>query len=370
MTEPTETSGLHRDHERRAHGLQAIRWAIVGLVFGVVLIVAKWTAFLLTDSAAILSDAMESGVNVLSSAFVLYAVWLSNQPRDDDHPYGHGKVEYFSAGFEGALVLFAALSIAVVAISRLISPVDIQRIEFGLAAQLGISIVTLIVGQAVLRAGERLNSPSIRADGIHIRSDALTTFGTFTGLLVVWLTEILWLDTVIALIVAIWLGFSGAKVVREAIGGLMDEADPELLDEIAGVLEATREPGWISPHHAKIHHLGRAIHVDLHMVFPAYWSLQQTHAASERIEDAFIEEFGWGTELMLHMESCTPKSCSYCDVEGCPIRSSDFVQRNQWDGAHIAMRHRAEPVLPEARSEDHSLSSSSREVLEEEGSGK
>ncbi|MEC9400564.1 MAG: cation diffusion facilitator family transporter [Myxococcota bacterium] len=369
MTEPVETSGLHRDDERRAHGRQAMRWAIVGLVFGVVLIIAKWTAFLLTDSAAILSDAMESGVNVLSSAFVLYAVWLSNQPRDDDHPYGHGKVEYFSAGFEGALVLFAALSIAVVAISRLVNPVEIQRIELGLAAQLIISVVTLLVGQAVLAAGERLNSPSIRADGIHIRSDALTTFGTFTGLIIVWLTEILWLDTLIALIVAVWLGFSGAKVVREAVGGLMDEADPELLDEIAGVLESVREPGWISPHHAKIHHLGRAIHVDLHMVFPAYWSLQQTHAASERIEDAFIEEFGWGTELMLHMESCTPVSCSYCDVKECPIRSADFVKRNQWDGAHISMRHRAEPVSSETdrASEDHSLSSSSRE---DEGSGK
>ena len=361
----SETPEQLQDEERRERGAQAMRWAIVGLVFGVILIISKWAAFFLTDSAAILSDAMESGVNVLSSAFVLYAVWLSNQPRDDDHPYGHGKVEYFSAGFEGALVLFAALSIAVVAISRLIYPVEIQRIEVGLAAQFIISVVTLAVGQAVLNAGEKLNSPSIRADGIHIRSDALTTFGTFTGLIIVWLTGIIWLDTVIALVVAVWLAFSGARVVREAVGGLMDEADPELLDAIAGVLESVRESGWISPHHAKIHHLGRAIHVDLHMVFPAYWSLQQTHAATERIEEAFIEEFGWGTELMLHMESCTPRSCSYCDMKECPIRSSPFIERNRWDGAHIAMRHRAEPV------ESHSLSSSSGEPDDEaEGEGR
>lgn len=328
-------------------GAGAMRWALVGLVFSVVLIVAKWAAFLLTGSAAILSDAMESGVNLLSSGFVLYAVWLSNQPRDEDHPYGHGRVEYFSAGFEGALVLFAALSIAVVAIGRMIEPVTLQRLELGAVIQLVISVVTLGVGQAILRAGRRLRSPSIVADGVHIRSDAFTTFGTFVGVVVVWMTGIVWLDTLAAIIVSVWLAGSGVQVIRSAVGGLMDEADPELLDEISQVLEDTREPGWIAPHHAKVHHLGRAFHIDLHMVFPAYWSLKQTHEVSERLEDALEARFGEGTDLMLHMESCTPKSCSYCDMPECPIRAHEFVERNQWDAQYISAMHRPAGALRE-----------------------
>lgn len=319
-----------------------IGWAIFSLVFSVTLMAGKWFAFYVTGSTAVLSDALESGVNVLTSSFVLFSVWLSSKPRDADHPYGHGKVEFFSAGFEGALILFAALSILTVSIARLISPQPLEELEYGLWIQAAIVASTFAAGYALIRAGERNNSPSLVADGLHIRADALTTLGAMLGVFLTFWTGAIWIDALAAIGVSIFLGYSGASVVRDAVGGLMDEADPERLDRIATVLEQVREPGWLAPHHAKIHNLGSALHIDLHMVFPAYWTLEEAHDVSERLESSMRGEFGEQTELMLHMESCTPVSCAYCDVSDCPIRAVEFVALNRWDGEHIRkpFRHR------------------------------
>lgn len=316
------------------------RWAIFSLGTSLTLTACKAFAWWITHSAAILSDALESIVNILSSAFVLYAIWLANKPRDADHPYGHGKVEFFSAGFEGALILFAALAILGVGVARLFDPQLPESMELGAALQAGISVVTFALGQLIITAGKRHSSPSLVADGIHIRSDAITSFGVLLGLLGVMATGWAWLDPVFALIVGVWLAFSGVHVMREAVAGLMDEADPALLGQIAAELEQAREPGWIAPHHAKVHRLGRSFHLDLHMVFPRYWSLEQAHDASEEMEAALRARFGEEAELMLHMESCTPRSCYYCDVTDCPVRAAAFTQRPTWDGPHISTPHR------------------------------
>lgn len=319
-----------------------VGWAVFSLVFSLVLMAGKWFAFYVTGSTAVLSDALESGVNVLTSSFVLFSVWLSSKPRDADHPYGHGKVEFFSAGFEGALILFAALSILTVSIARLISPQPLEELEYGLGIQAVIVVATFAAGYALIRAGRHHNSPSLVADGVHIRADALTTLGAMLGVFLTFWTGAVWIDALAAVGVSVFLGFSGASVVREAVGGLMDEADPQRLERVASVLEQVREPGWLAPHHAKIHNLGSALHIDLHMVFPAYWTLEEAHDISERLERAMREEFGAQTELMLHMESCTPVSCSYCDVSECPIRHAEFIALNRWDGEHIRkpFRHR------------------------------
>ena len=327
------------------------RWALFGLVFNVALTLIKWLAYLITLSAVILTDAIESLVNVLSASFVLYAVWLSHQPRDSDHPYGHGKVEYFSAGFEGALVLGAAGSIVAVSLSRLIQPVQPQSLEVGAAMSLGFALVTLVVGQRLLQAGRQHRSLSLEADGLHVRADAITSFGSCVAVLAVLWTGQLWLDAALPLVAALWLGVSGARVVRRAVGGLMDEADAALLGQIAAALEAAREPGWLSPHHVKVHRLGPALHIDMHMVFPAYWTIERVHQCSQRVEAALIQAFGPLTEVMVHMESCTPTSCAYCDVEGCPIRQLAFEGRSPWDEAQIRAPHRASKPSPQAPDE-------------------
>ena len=148
----------------------------------------------------------------------------------------------------------------------------------------------------------------------------------------------LWLDSVAGILLGIVLVFSGARLVRRAVGGLMDEALPDVLERIAEVLLAQRRPGWVAPHACKVHRLGQSIHVDLHIVFPRFWALEDAHDAYT-IEDALRAEFGERTEVMLHYEPCTPRSCTYCDAEDCPLRENAF--RAALDGFHHRPAQRA-----------------------------
>lgn len=329
---------------RQPDATAAVTWAAVAFGTSAALILGKFGAWWLTDSAAILSDALESIINVVTSGFALYAVWLSARPRDDDHPYGHGKVEYVSAAIEGALILSAAVAILVVAVPRFWRPAVLERMDLGAMVISVIGVVTLVAGTLIRNAGRRLESPTIEADGAHLRADAITTFGVLAGVILVHVTGIQWLDPLTAVLVAGWLVFTGVRIMRRAVGGLMDEADPELLDEIGETLAAVRRPGWITPHHAKVHRLGQTIHVDMHLVFPRYWSLEQAHDAAEEVEAGLQERFGPRTEAMVHMEPCTDQSCTYCDAPDCPIRIADFIARRRWDHTTIARPHRGAPL--------------------------
>lgn len=327
-----------QDHQR------VIGWAGGGLALSVLLIVLKFGAWALTDSAAILSDALESGIHVVTSGFALFAVWLSAQPRDANHPYGHGKVEYVSALIEGVLVTVAGLGIMLVAVRRLIHPQELDNLDLGMSLTVLVAVLAFCGGTALIRAGQHHESPTLEADGIHIRADALTSFGAFVSTLLVHWTGLMWIDAVAAGCLGIFLLVSGVGVVRRGVGGLMDEAVPGLLDRIAVVLEETREPGVIAPHAVKVHRLGQAIHIDLHLVLPRFWQLERGHEVSHRIEDVLRKEFGTLSEVQLVYEPCTPFSCSYCDLDDCPVRSVEFVAGLPWTGEQISRRRRPGPV--------------------------
>lgn len=316
-------------------GRGALRWAIFAVGTSVTLVLIKVTAFWMTGSSAIMSDALESLINIVTSGFALYAVWLSGQPRDLEHPYGHGKIEYLSAAVEGFLVLLAGITILMVSGYRLMHPPQLESLELGSAMTLASVVVSLVGGMALIRAGKRHESPSLEADGVHLRSDAVTSVGALVGVGLVMLTGEIWLDSAIAMVLSVWLMVDGGLVVRRAVGGILDEANPELLDEIAGILEAERQPGWTSPHHTKVHRLGSTIHIDLHMVFPRFWSLEATHDATVDLERAVRGRFGKRTELMVHMEACRPDACAVCDLPECPVRGVEFVARPRWTAETI-----------------------------------
>ncbi len=321
-------------------GKAAIGWALFAVGASVTLVAVKVSAFALTGSSSILSDALESLINIVTSGLALYAVWLSSQPRDLEHPYGHGKIEYLSAGIEGLLVAVAGVAILVISAYRLAHPPELQALELGGGLTIVAVVVSLASGMALIKAGKRLSSPSLEADGIHLRSDAVTSIGALVGVGLVMLTGEVMLDALVAMVLSVWLMVDGGRVVRSAIGGILDEASPELLDELGAVLEGVREPGWTCPHHAKVHRLGSTIHVDLHMVFPRYWSLQTTHDATVKMEEAVRANFGMRTELMVHMEACRPDSCSECEMPDCPVRESEFVSRSVWNADFIRKTRR------------------------------
>jgi cation diffusion facilitator family transporter len=327
-------------HLTRPH--TALRWAVAALVVSALITAAKFAAWVLTDSTAVFSDALESIINVVTASFALFSVWLATLPRDETHPYGHGRIEYFSAGLEGAFICLAALTIVAVALPELFHPRAPERLDAGLLLTVLIGVVTMVSGQQLQRAGRRLESPTLEADGAHLTSDALTTLGVFAGLLLVRFTGWNWVDPATGLLMALWLLATGVSILRRAIGALMDEAVPDLLDAIGEVLETTREPGWNAPHHVKVHRLGQRIHIDLHLVLPRFWTLEQSHEVSERIEYACEERFGGETELMSHLEPCTDRACSSCDLDECPIRAVPFEGRERWthDVIRRPYRHR------------------------------
>lgn len=300
----------------------------------------KLVGYLVTGSAAVLADALESSIHIVTSGFALFAVWLSSRPGDQNHPYGHGKVEYLSAALEGLLVLLTGAAIVGVGIKRLIAPVELPALEIGAAVELLAALIALAAGTALVRAGRAIDSPTIEADGVHIRADSMTSFGGMFGVILVAVTGHLWIDALVAILLGVFLLYSGAGVVRTAVGGLMDEVNPGLMEKIADTMLEVRVEGWITPHAAKVHRLGQAFHLDLHLVFPRYWSLADAHTASHEMQDALRARFDDRVEVMIHNEPCIDTNCQFCDVVSCPIRTAEFSGEFRYSAADIAQRTR------------------------------
>lgn len=315
---------------------RAIRWGIFALVLSTALMFAKFGAYLATQSAAVLSDALESIVNIVTSGFALFAVWLSAQPRDFEHPYGHGRIEYIASALEAVALGVAGAAIIIVTTTRYQQGAVVVDTGTGSVYVTLIAVAALLGGTLLVRRGRKLDSDTLIADGLHIRADAYTTFGTLAALLLVEFTGVVFFDYLVSYLIGVWLCIHCVLILREAAEKLMDRADPALLDDIAELLESIREPGWTSPHQTKVQRLGRDIHVDIHMVFPRYWDLVKTHACASKMEAALEERFGRRSEMMVHMEPCRDRGCATCDKDDCPIRKKAFEGRVAWTGARIA----------------------------------
>jgi cation diffusion facilitator family transporter len=292
----------------------------VGL--GAVLMGLKFGAYLLTGSAGILSDALESIINVAASGFALYSVYLSSRPPDANHPYGHGKIEYFSAGFEGALIVLAAVAILFQAVPRFVDPRPLAHLGGGMLLLAGAAVVNLLLAWLLIRTGKKENSLPLSADGKHLLADVVTSIGVLVGLILVGWTGLTWLDPLVACLVAVNILYTGSKLLRSSLGQLMDEADPELLQRIVQVLNARRRPEWIHVHQLRARRYGPNIHVDLHVVLPRFYDLTQTHQAVTEIEDVVKAELGPEAEVIVHPDPCSDPWCRVCNRPECENRSA------------------------------------------------
>ncbi len=234
----------------------------------------KFYSFWLTGSSAILSDALESIMNVVASGFALWSVYLASRPPDIDHPYGHGKIEFFSVGFEGALIALAAVGIFWEALPKIVEPRALPKLDFGLLILLGTAGVNFWLGKTLVRTGERTRSVAITADGRHILTDVYTSAGVLIGLLLVRQTGWYFLDGVVACVVAANILFIGAKLVFQSSSRLMDAYDPELLDRISDIIAQNRKPAWIDVHRLRAWRSGQLIYIDFHLILPRYLSLR------------------------------------------------------------------------------------------------
>jgi cation diffusion facilitator family transporter len=299
----------------------------VSLVVGSGLLVAKYTAYALTGSTAILSDAMESIVNVVAAVFALGGLLFAGRPADRSHPYGHGKIEFFSAAFEGGLIAFAAVMIVYQAGVSLLHGVEVRQLDLGLTITGAAGVANLALGGFLVRTGRRASSLTLVADGQHVLSDFWTSLGVVVGLLLVRMTGVLWLDPLVAAIVGINLAWTGLRLVRHAAGGLLDEEDTALLQKLLVALNASLVPGIIRVHNLRAIRAGRFSHIDAHLVVPEFWSVESAHDAADAFERQVIKACGIEGEIVFHTDPCRRLYCARCDIPACPIRVEPFQSR-------------------------------------------
>jgi cation diffusion facilitator family transporter len=294
------------------------RAAGLSLGVGAALMAVKFFAYFLTGSAVIFADAMESIVNVLAAAFAVYALYYAHQPADESHPYGHGKIEFLSAGFEGGMILLAALAGAAKAVDSIVRGVTVTdaRVDLALLLVAAALVVNGLLGWHLVRTGRRQGSVTLMADGKHLLTDAVTSVAALAGLGVVRMTGWVWADPVAALLVSVYITTTGLGLVRHAIAGLMDQqdaGDEALLRRILGahVGRSGGEPRICGYHKLRHRHSGRFHWVDFHIQVPAGWDVARGHEAATAIEREIQDALGEGNATA-HVEPCGPGSCSSC----------------------------------------------------------
>lgn len=305
--------------------------ALISLIVGFAMLAMKTTAYFITHSAAIFSDAIESVVHVAATAMAFYSVILSARPADESHPYGHGKVEFFSAGIEGALIVLAAVAIIYEAIRGMIFGRELAQLDTGMIIILVASVVNLVLGWYLIRQGKATGSLTLVADGKHVLTDSWTSFGVVAGLVLVLMTDIQILDPIVAIIVALNILVSGYQLMRVSVGGLMDESDQETLDRVVEVVNESRTSEWITTHHLRVRRSGALHHIDFHLTIPFYWDIEHGHAFQHDVEKKIVASLQNHAQVLIHLDPCTPSCCSMCSVDSCPKRSSAFTAPPAWD---------------------------------------
>lgn len=329
-------------HGTSANPRAAIIAASVSLAVGALLLGIKFYAFHLTGSSAILSDAMESIVNVVAALFALVSVIYAANPPDSEHPYGHGKIEFFAAGFEGSLIIVAGCAIIWESWDKLFAPVPLSNLDAGLGLLVGAGLVNLLLGLGLVRSGKRLGSITLVADGMHVLTDVYTSAGVLIGLFLVRLTDVAWLDPAVACLMAANILATGYKLVRRAFAGLMQEADPRLLDEICVVLSARRKPAWIGIHRLRAWRSGSRVHIDFHLILPRELTLEAAHAEVNAVEDILRAKYGNQADLLIHADPCHDRECPECSQEPCGARTKASRTGCLWFG-DTASREREAP---------------------------
>lgn len=302
----------------------------ITLFISSVLMLIKFAAWIITHSNAILTDALESIVNVFAGAFALYSVNYAAKPKDEDHPYGHGKIEFLSVGLEGSLIAIAGISIIIKSVYNLYYPHEIDSLDIGLYLTLFTGLVNFIMGLYLQKKGKELHSVTLTADGKHIISDAYSSGGLIIGIILIWISRISWMDSVIAILFGLFILYTGYKLMRKSLAGVLDEVDYALVNEIIEVLNKNRKEEWIDIHNFRVIKYGSNLHIDCHITLPWYYSLEQSHSLVTEVENILTKESENHVEVFIHADPCLPISCSICSLKNCTERRHDFVKQIEW----------------------------------------
>ena len=312
-------------------GKENLRIQIWVVVVAVILFLIKITAYFLTRSVAVLTDALESIVNVIAGFIGLFSLYVAAKPRDDDHPYGHGKAEFLSAAIEGVLIAIAGIFIIYEALIHFIKPHPLDKLDYGMLL-IGITcVINFVVGRISLNRGKKNNSAALIASGKHLISDTYSTVGIVVGLGLIYFTHYIWIDGAVAIIFAVIIIYTGYAVLRSSIAGIMDEADKKLLGEMVEFLNKHRRENWIDLHNLRVIKYGSVLHIDCHLTVPWYITVRESHGEVEALTQLIRKQFGSTIEVFVHTDPCLDFSCRICLKQHCDVRKNSFEKKVEWD---------------------------------------
>jgi cation diffusion facilitator family transporter len=318
--------------EKGKENLRVQQWVVV---IAIVLFSLKIVAYFLTRSVAILTDALESTVNVVAGFIGWYSLYIAAKPSDEDHPYGHGKAEFLSAAIEGILIIIAALFIIYEAIYHLIYPGQLHKLDYGILL-IGISaLINYLMGYIAIKKGKQNNSLALEASGRHLQSDTYSTLAIIAGLLLIYFTNIQQIDSIAAILISFILIFVGYRITRRSIAGIMDEADEKILVQMVALLNRNRRPNWIDIHNFRVIKFGSVLHVDCHLTVPWYVTVKEAHAEIDVLIALIVNEFGEAMEFFVHEDGCIESSCPICSKKDCPVRQHPLEKRIEWTLGNI-----------------------------------
>ncbi len=319
--------------------LKVQKWVAV---ISVLLLVVKFIAYYSTSSVSILTDALESIVNVSAGFIGLYSLYVAAMPSDMNHPYGHGKAEFISASIEGTMIVIAGVVILYKAIQNLIHPGEIHKLDYGIILVAVSALVNFIVGYYCLQVGKKNNSEALIASGKHLQSDTWSTVGIIIGLLLLYFTGYQWIDSVVAIVFGLIIMFTGYKILRRSIAGIMDEADVQLLTRMVQLLNANRKENWVDLHNLRVIKYGTVLHVDCHLTVPWYINVNEAHKEIDALGELIEKEFGESFEMFVHSDGCLPFQCKICNKADCNVRQHNFVQQVPWTLENISKNKKHE----------------------------
>lgn len=296
----------------------------------VILFILKFVAYFMTHSLSVLSDALESIVNVLAGAIGLYSLYVASKPKDKEHPYGHGKAEFISAAFEGSLIITAGLIIFYEAIDAFFHPTELHSLDNGIWVLLTTAFLNLFAGLIAKRMGKKNKSLALVSSGQHLILDSFTTFAVTIGIGIVLFTNITGIDAALAILMSFWIIYNGYQIIRASLAGIMDEADLALLEEVITELNKNRNVSWVDLHNLRVIKYGSLMHIDCHLTVPWYLNVNEAHQVVEDFTNLIKDKFGSSIEFFVHTDGCMPYSCPICSVSDCPQRKALHEQKLDW----------------------------------------
>ena len=299
-------------------------------VVSLLLFLAKILAWYLTQSVAVLTDALESIVNIIAGIIGWYSLNVSAKPRDFDHPYGHGKIEFVSAAVEGTFIIIAGLFLIYKGVENILFPSEVLKLDYGILLISLTAVVNYAVGFYAVRIGKANNSLALMSSGKHLKSDAWSSLGIVGGLLLLIATGIQWIDGATAIVFSLFIIYTGFTIIKSSLSGIMDEADDELIVKLVATINSKRRLNWVDLHNLRVIKYGALLHIDCHLTVPWYFNVDEAHKEIDELTALVRQEYGELVEFFVHSDGCMHFSCAICHKSDCPVRKHPFEKTITW----------------------------------------